>query len=1168
MGNDKNKDFYRLEAENKRLKRLIKRLHKGLWGIPFQDEPLDDNAEDHLLLYLSSVLVSQAPFKVRLNKVLEALGSFTEVSRIYIFENFNNSPRVRNTFEWCNDGVDPEIHNLQDVSYDDFPHWENMLEEKGIIKASNINTFPEKLKLFLQAQYIESIIAIPLIVNGKNYGFIGFDECSYNREWLPHEVDLLKVASRLISSAYETNINQAQIIKQSKEQQLLLDISRLLISNLNFSEKLNSTIEKLARHYGFDQVLIYESGDNNRFSSLTNSFCIDGQAIDDRLNILNFAQDLPGWLESFNRKGYYTSTNATLQHLSSNAFITTKPNRIITAVPIRSKQCLWGFIVTLNPKKNEDLPIEETSLHTIADMFAGTYEREDAQLRIKQNHNEILMINTELEKKEAFLHNILSSAPIGIMMIRNQKIEFINASAITSSGYSENELIGTDISNYCYKEVNKEKLVEFYNEIEDNGTSSIEVMVKNKMGEPLTYRIIGKQIPDKSEDKCYLLIADDITLIKAAEKNLQESEERNQKIIETTIDGIFIFNGSHKVVYANSPGLNMLGYNIEELRQISLNQLFNESDNYERFKLLLSNSYSGTDYIGDTKLINKTQDIIYAEIYATTIMINGQNHAYVSLHDITKRKENEKALKTSEKKFRALTDNSPDHILRISRTGTLSFCNSSFIKDYGLKLQDCLGQKLSDIDKLPHEMVDGLNNAIGDVLISKSTTPVELDYTANGQIHSFDWTITPETNDTNQLSSLLLVGRNFTLRKRAEQELIIAKEEAESADRLKSAFLANMSHEIRTPLNAIVGFTNLLNEKHISDSEKEEYIDIINNSSENLMDLINDIVDLAKIESGQMSIKLQDKNPNELLNYLFKRFEKHMQPDTQKHLKFYLQIPENTDEIGILCDLKRLEQVLNNLLSNAFKFTPKGFIEMGYTIEDNRFTFFVRDTGIGISSDKIDVIFEPFRQEDESTAKLYGGTGLGLSISKRLLEGMGSQLVLSSEKNKGTEFTFSLPVSDKRLQPIIKEKTITIENNVRETITTKTVWPDKIILLVDATSTAQLQIRKHLDQSKVTLISARTPNSARELLLKRKDIDLVLIDINMPGINAEEFIKSIRQLNINIPFIAQSVEIEQSKINSILTAGFNDILNKPIQKEELLQKISMAFKGVYRSQLN
>lgn len=1171
MASGKENALVRLEAENKRLKRLIKRMHQGAWSVPLgEDSDHPEESEGHLSLYISALLMANMPFEDRINKVLQALGQFADVSRIYIFENFDNEERMRNSFEWCNDGVQAQKDNLQDLSYNDFPQWKQMLLEDGIIEASDIKVLPKQLCEVLATQEIESILVFPLMVANEFMGFIGFDECSYNREWLPFEVDLLKLSARLVSNAYETEFNQLRIQTHGKHQKVLFDVSRLLISDILFADKIDRSIKQLTACFSVEQVYVYENGDNNRLCSLSNYYFADEtQTADSSLSMLNFEKDLPGWLDAFDREGCFNS-HSNSKKSGKDVFEQINKECSTLALPIRSEETLWGFIILINKNSHAGFDaVHERAFSTVADMFASAYEREDANCRVKQNHDEILNINRELEQKETFLQNLLSSAPVGIMLVRNRLIEYVNSAIVVNSGFTKDELVGMSLSNLYYNDTEDMKGIKaFYKEVDKEGIASMEVCFKDKIGDPMYLRVLGTQVEDNGPDPCYMLIGEDISIIKETEKSLQESEERNRKVIETTIDGIFILNSEIQLVYANASGLEILGYEFDELAKLEFSEVFPDKVYHDKLQEAITQINNGQNYIGDVQLLHKTKTLVHTEIYATGIQLNGKLHFYFSVHNISKRKKHEEALVQSEHKFRALTENSPDHILRIDTGGSLSFCNAAFLKDFGLDIDDCIGKKLKELKTLPIALVQGLSNAVEDALLSTTITPVELEFVYKKQMYAFDWTITPETDVNQKLSSLLLVGRNFTLRKRAEQELLIAKERAESADNLKSAFLANMSHEIRTPLNAIVGFTNLLSEETISPEEKADYIKIVNNSSENLMELINDIVDLAKIESGELNIQLKEANPNVLLEEVFQMFDRRMDLDSKKHLKFYLNIPVKSADFLVLCDLKRLNQVMVNLVGNAFKFTPKGFIEMGYTKEVDGLRFYVRDTGVGISPEKSTIIFEPFRQEEENTSTHYGGTGLGLSISKRLVSAMDGTLELISEKNKGSEFYFTLPMAQGLFKPTIKNIPKAKPEKPKLDVPADLIWPDKIVLLVDATSTAQLQMRKHLERTKITLISARTPNSARELLLKRNDVDLVLMDVNMPGLNPEEFIRSIRQLGIKIPFIAQSVKVEKQKLKSILTSGFDDAVSKPIVKDELLQKINIALNNVPRSQLN
>jgi signal transduction histidine kinase len=248
--------------------------------------------------------------------------------------------------------------------------------------------------------------------------------------------------------------------------------------------------------------------------------------------------------------------------------------------------------------------------------------------------------------------------------------------------------------------------------------------------------------------------------------------------------------------------------------------------------------------------------------------------------------------------------------------------------------------------------------------------------------------------------------RDITERKKAEAELIAAKEKAEESDRLKTAFLHNVSHEIRTPMNAILGFSTLLNEPGISDEDRTQFTDVIFQSGNQLLSIINDIVDLASIESGQMKVSISQINLNTALRRLSEQFS--YREKSQK-ITLSLETPLPQKDAEIMTDGTKLVQIISNLINNAFKFTKKGKISFGYSIKDNYIEFFVKDTGIGIAPNHRSRIFDRFYQVDSAVSRQFSGTGLGLSICKAYVELLGGKIWLVSSPGKGTEFFFTIP---------------------------------------------------------------------------------------------------------------------------------------------------------------
>lgn len=376
-------------------------------------------------------------------------------------------------------------------------------------------------------------------------------------------------------------------------------------------------------------------------------------------------------------------------------------------------------------------------------------------------------------------------------------------------------------------------------------------------------------------------------------------------------------------------------------------------------------------------------------------------------------------------------------------------------------------------------------------------------------------------------------------------ELHTALEKTQESNKLKEAFLEKISREIRTPLNAILGFINLLNDPNLSTIDQEYYFKFIRESGNNLLVLIDNIVDFVRLETGELLIEERKCNLNLLLNDLV---DKYRARTLRENYGLTILYKKPDSSVDALVDCKRVIHVIDQLINNAVKFTDKGSIEVTYKIENARHVISVSDTGIGIDLKYQDIIFERFYQIEPESREVFQGAGLGLTIAKGISDLLGGEIHVDSKLGNGTTITLEIPF---REYSKAVEKTVKAKQDID--------WSDKVVLIAEDEDSNFHFLEAILKKTKVNILRAEDGVKFLEIMDTNLTVDLVLLDIKMPGINGFNAIKVVRQQNINIPVIAQTAFNQPEDKQKCLDSGCNDYLSKPIDRELLLAKISFFF---------
>ena len=788
------------------------------------------------------------------------------------------------------------------------------------------------------------------------------------------------------------------------------------------------------------------------------------------------------------------------------------------------------------------------------------------------------------EEKITRLSTAVEQSPSVIIITDvNGNFEYTNPQFTEITGYKSHEILGKNVNILKSEIQSKEDYKKLWATINAGGNWRGEFLNKKKDGSFFWEAASISAIYDKhGKITNYIKVAEDITERKETEKALKESEDKYRRLISTSSEGFWLIDAQSKTIDVNHSLCEMLGYKKDEMLNKSPFD-FVDGDNLKIFKDQIAKSGSNIHRIYEITLRSKKGLEIPTLINATSIQDKEGNSSgsFAFVTNIVQRKRSEKiqkvlynistAIATSDNlnilieairnELGSIIDTTNFYIaLHDEESNTFSmpfytdekdavkeFPQGKTLTKYVLKTkkpllankkQRTILEKLGEIEKLGTDSKIWLGvplkfkGKIIGILVVQSYKD-EKAYTIA------------------DLKMLEFVSDQISIsvhRKKAEGELKEALKKATESDRLKSAFLATMSHELRTPLNAIIGFSDIISDD-LSPEEIFKFNKNINTSGNHLLNIVEDLFDITLIESGETKLKNKEVNLNQVLHDTHEIIKAELRKNRKENLVLSLINPVENQEFIINTDASKFKQILINLLKNAIKFTAEGYINYGFKIEEPpspKLIFFVEDTGIGISKSKQEMIFDMFRQVEDSHTRTFGGTGIGLSISKKLTELLGGKIWVDSDLGKGSTFYFSIPLIavKKAIEP--KTSTLKMKNNFR----------GKTALIVEDDESNHAYLKEVLERMGMKTIWAQNGKKSIKYCAENPDISIVLMDINMPIMNGYQATTEIKKSRPHLPIISQTAYAIAGDREKSLAAGCDDYISKPIEKDDLLKLIS------------
>ncbi|MGE5458393.1 MAG: PAS domain S-box protein [Methanococcaceae archaeon] len=720
-------------------------------------------------------------------------------------------------------------------------------------------------------------------------------------------------------------------------------------------------------------------------------------------------------------------------------------------------------------------------------------------------------------------------------------ITYINPEFSRIYGYTAEEVIGKVTPRILKSgSMSDDAYVYLWNEILNKRVVKGEYLNKLKDGTFITIEGSANAILDENDQVIgFLAIQRDISERKLIESSLRESEEKFRVLIENLPLPLVIY-AEEKIVFVNNECLNLFHVLKKEdlLGRSPIEFVHPDYIGIVKARMLKSSVERVEQGPSKQKYIRPDGSCVVVEVRTSPVIYENKKAVQVILLDVTDHDIAEKALKEANQFNRQIIQSAREGIVVYDRELKYQVWNPFMENLTGLKASCVVGKHPDDL--FPFLNDNGIIEQVKSSLHGETVSETDFDFNikSTGKSGWVSDSTAPLVDTAGEIIGVIRTIHDITKRKQSEIECLHAKNKAEENDRLKTAFLCNMSHEIRTPMNGIYGFSQLLIKDGIPKDKREMYSESITNCCDQLLNTVNNILDISKIETGQMETDLEAIDVNSLIK---DTFTLHNITASEKKLNLVTSIDPKNRNCIIQSDKFKIQQILNNLINNALKFTDKGYVKFGYRVVGFRIQFFVEDSGIGISPEFHDIIFERFRQVESGLSRNYGGVGLGLAISRDLVQLLGGEMWVSSKPGTGSTFFFSLPYipADRMVKNYLTEDILVLNKKIT-------------VLIAEDSYLNYIFIKEVLSGDNYIFLHAANGKEAVDICKKNEKIDIILMDIFMPVMDGYEATRQIKTDFPGIPIVAQTASAIKGEKERALQSGFDGYLSKPIRKNDLI----------------